>query len=187
MKKNKCVFLDRDGVLIKDVGYLKDPADIIVLPDVASSLKRLKNAGFVLIIITNQAGIAKGFFTEEDLKNVNNILLNIFKSDGLIIDDLYYCPHHKDGTVEHYTIACDCRKPNTGMVLKGVGKFNIDLKKSFMVGDKDSDMLLAKNSGIRSFYIKNEMYEHDNSVIPDFTVFNLKEAAEIILSINSAL
>ena len=181
MNKNKCVFLDRDGVLIKDVGYLKNPEDIIIMPNSVEALKILKAAGFLLIIVTNQAGIAKGFFNMDELRAVNNKLLKIYENNGIIIDDLYFCPHHENGTVEPYNIKCSCRKPETGMVLKGAEKFNIDADKSFMVGDKDSDILLAKNSGLKSFYIKNDMYEHDENIAPDFYVKDLKEAAEIII------
>lgn len=181
INKNKCVFLDRDGVLIKDVGYLKNPEDIIIMPNSIEALKILKTAGFLLIIVTNQAGIAKGFFNTDELRAVNNKLLKIYEDNGVIIDDLYFCPHHENGTVEPYNIKCTCRKPETGMVLKGAEKFNIDTGKSFMVGDKDSDILLAKNSGLKSFYIRNSMYEHDGNIAPDYYVNDLKEAAEIII------
>ncbi|MHB1697677.1 MAG: D-glycero-alpha-D-manno-heptose-1,7-bisphosphate 7-phosphatase [bacterium] len=181
MKKNKCVFLDRDGVLIRDVGYLKTPEDIIILPGTIEALKDLRSDGFLLIIVTNQAGIAKGFFTPYDLTAVNDRLLEIYKGRGIIIDDLYFCPHHENGVVEPYNIKCSCRKPETGMILKGVEKFNIDTDKSFMVGDKDSDILLAKNSGLKSFYISNSMYEHDDNIKPDFYAADLKEASDIIL------
>ena len=181
MNKNKCVFLDRDGVLIKDVGYLKNPEDIIIMTNSVEALKILKAAGFLLIIVTNQAGIAKGFFNMDDLAAVNNRLLKIYEDNGIIIDDLYFCPHHENGTVEPYNIKCSCRKPGTGMVLKGAEKFNIDADKSFMIGDKDSDIMLAKNSGLKSLYIRNFMYEHDENIVPDFYVNDLKEAAGIIM------
>jgi D-glycero-D-manno-heptose 1,7-bisphosphate phosphatase len=187
MNKNKCVFLDRDGVIIKDVGYLKYPEGIIIFQDVIESLKRLQEANFLLIIVTNQAGIAKGFFTEADLEAVHKKLNSIFIKEGVIIDGLYYCPHHKDGTLKPYSIECNCRKPNTGMVLKAKDKFNINLNKSFMIGDKDSDIELAINSGLKSFYIRNTMYEHNETIKPDFEVANLKEAVNIILSSFSEL
>jgi len=182
MNKNKCVFLDRDGVLIEDVGYLKNIEDIIIMPNSIEALRILKNKGFLLIIVTNQAGIAKGFFNMDDLTAVHARLLEIYKDAGILIDDLYFCPHHDKGTVEPYNICCSCRKPKTGMVLKGVEKFNIDTGMSFMVGDKDSDIMLAKNSGLKSFYIRNSMYEHDKNIVPDFYVDDLKKAAEIIIN-----
>ncbi|MGC8554717.1 MAG: D-glycero-alpha-D-manno-heptose-1,7-bisphosphate 7-phosphatase [Candidatus Acidulodesulfobacterium sp.] len=181
ISKNKCVFLDRDGVLIKDVGYLKNPEDIIILPGSLDALKDLKDAGYLLIIVTNQAGVAKGFFSVDDLAAVHDKLLKIYENNGIRIDDLYFCPHHDKGTIKPYNIKCSCRKPSAGMVLKGAAKFDIDTGRSFMVGDKDSDIMLAKNSGLKSFYIKNDMYEHDENIIPDFYVKDLKEAAEIIL------
>ena len=181
MNNNKCVFLDRDGVLIKDVGYLKNPKDIIILPGSLEALKALKTAGYLLIIVTNQAGVAKGFFSMDDLASVHDRLLQIYEDNEIRIDDLYFCPHHDKGTVEPYNIKCSCRKPSAGMVLKGVEKFDVDTGRSFMIGDKDSDIMLAKNSGLKSFYIRNDMYEHDDNIIPDFYVKDLKEAAEIIL------
>lgn len=180
---NKCVFLDRDGVLIKDVGYLKNPDGIILMPEAIEALIDLKKNGFLLIIVTNQAGVAKGFFTVNDLKNVNSRLLQIYKDNGVVIDDLYFCPHHENGTVEPYNIKCSCRKPDTGMITDGAGKFNIDAGVSFMVGDKDSDIMLAKNSGLKSFYIKNPMYEHDENIVPDFYVSSMREAANIIIKL----
>ncbi len=182
----KCVFLDRDGVLIKDVGYLKNPDDIILIPQTIEALKDLKKIGFLLIIVTNQAGIAKGFFTMDDLERVNKKLMKVYETSGIIIDDLYFCPHHENGSVEPYNIKCSCRKPDLGMVVKGVEKFDVDINKSFMVGDKDSDILLAKNSGLRSFYVENSMYEHDKNIIPDFYVSDLKEAAGIIIKLQEA-
>ena len=179
----KCVFLDRDGVLIKDVGYLKNPDDIILMPQTIEALKNLKKIGFLLIIVTNQAGVAKGFFTVDDLERVNKRLIKVYETNDITIDDLYFCPHHENGIVEPYNIKCSCRKPDLGMVVKGVEKFGIDINKSFMIGDKDSDILLAKNSGLRSFYIKNSMYEHNENIIPDFYVSDLKEASDIIIEV----
>jgi len=182
-EKNKCVFLDRDGVLIKDVSYLKNPDDIFILPGTIDALKYFKINGFLLIIVTNQAGIAKGFFNMDDLAAVNGRLLKIYESVGIAIDDLYFCPHHENGIVEPYNIKCACRKPNTEMIMNGVRKFGIDVGKSFMVGDKDSDIILAKNSGLSSFYVRNSMYEHDESIIPDFYVRDLKEVSQIIANL----
>ncbi len=184
-KKNKCVFLDRDGVLNKDIGYLKFPEQLIILPGVIEALKKLKEAGFLLIIVTNQSGIAKGFFYEDDLKKVHNALLEIFNKNNIYIDDIFYCPHHVEGTVEPYNISCDCRKPNTKMIKNSVIKYNIDLSKSYLVGDKDTDIQLAINAGLKSFCVKNDMYEYDKNVVPDYFVEDLAEAAEIIINISN--
>lgn len=183
----KCVFLDRDGVLIEDVGYLKNPDNIVLLPNTIAALKNLKKIGFLLIIVTNQAGVAKGFFTLNDLEKVHERLIGIYKDNGIEIDDLYFCPHHKDGAVKPYNIGCSCRKPDIGMITGGVEKFGIDIGKSFMVGDKDSDILLAKNSGLKSFYLRNTMYEHDKNIVPDFCVSDLKEAADIIIKLHESI
>ena len=184
-KKNKCIFLDRDGVLNKDIGYLKSPDQLIILQGVIKALKKLKEAGFLLIIVTNQSGIAKGFFYEDDLKKVHNALLAIFEKNNIYIDDVFYCPHHKDGTVEPYNISCDCRKPDTKMIKDGAIKYNIDLSKSYLVGDKDTDIQLAINAGLKSFCVENDIYEYDETIVPDYKVKNLSEAAEIIINLSS--
>ncbi len=185
-KKNKCIFLDRDGVINKDIGYLKSPDQLIILPGVIEALIKLKEAGFLLIIVTNQSGIAKGFFYEDDLIKVHEALLAIFKKNNVYIDDIFYCPHHKDGTVEPYNISCNCRKPDTKMIKNSVIKYNIDLRKSYLVGDKDTDIQLAINAGLKSFYVKNDMYEYDKNVVPDYIVGNLAEAAEIIIETSNS-
>jgi D-glycero-D-manno-heptose 1,7-bisphosphate phosphatase len=182
-KKNKCVFLDRDGVLNKDIGYLKSPDQLMIIPGVIEALKKLKEAGFLLIIVTNQSGIAKGFFYEDELKKVHEELLAIFKKNNIYINDIFYCPHHKDGTVEPYNILCDCRKPNTKMIKDAEIKYSIDLSKSYLIGDKDTDIQLAINAGLKSFYVKNDMYDYDKNVVPDYIVANLAEAAELIIKI----
>ena len=110
---NKAVFLDRDGVVNKEVSYLSNPDDFEFIQGSIEALKILKLKGYLLIIITNQAGIARGFFTEETLKEIHSKMIKILKQNDVIVDDIYYCPHHPK-----FTGKCDCRKPNPGMIFK---------------------------------------------------------------------
>ena len=161
----KAVFFDRDGTLCKDPGYLRQMEDFEVFPEV-SSLAGLKKRGFSLIGISNQSGIARGLVDEEFVKRVNTIFLDTYGFEGF-----YYCPHHPD---EH----CACRKPGPGLLLEARVDYNINLKESFVVGDKDADMLLARSVGATGILVRTgqeKVSEH-----ADFVVENLVEAVDLI-------
>jgi D-glycero-D-manno-heptose 1,7-bisphosphate phosphatase len=154
MNKNKACFLDRDGVLIKEVNYLSSPDQVHIFSETISALKLLKKINYKIIVITNQAGVARGYFSEENIAEVHAEINKQLAKYNLYIDAYYYCPHHPKGTVEGYNIDCDCRKPNPKLILQAVKDFNIDLEKSFMIGDKISDLLAAKNAGCRAALVK---------------------------------
>jgi D,D-heptose 1,7-bisphosphate phosphatase len=139
-------------------------------------LKILKKKDFLLIVITNQAGIARGFFTIDTLQAIHKKMTNILKENNVILDDIYYCPHHPD-----FTGSCDCRKPNPGMILKAQSKFNIDLSNSYMVGDTLNDIQTGKDAKCKTVlvltgYGKEEQTKIE-SIIPDMIFKNLKEFA----------
>jgi len=113
MEKNKAVFLDRDGVINEDFGYVHKIENFYIYDEVFPALKKLQDAGFKLIVITNQSGIGMGYYTEEDFKKVNEYMLKTLKERGINIDKVYYCPHHPEGTVPEYRMKCNCRKPGT--------------------------------------------------------------------------
>ncbi|MGL4982640.1 MAG: D-glycero-alpha-D-manno-heptose-1,7-bisphosphate 7-phosphatase [Treponemataceae bacterium] len=138
--KHKAIFLDRDGTINVDTGYLYKWEDFHFIDGVIKTLKKLKEKGFLLIILTNQSGIARGFFTEQDVQVLHN-KMNAFlqKNYNFQFDGIYYCPHHEQGTQKKYTIECNCRKPEKGMLLQALKDFDIDLSASIMIGDKDSD------------------------------------------------
>ena len=175
-EKNKAVFLDRDGVINKEVNYLSDPKDFEFIDGSIEALKILKQKGYLVIIITNQAGIARGLFTEETLKAIHHKMIRILKENNMELDDIYYCPHHPE-----FTGPCDCRKPEPGMILKAQIKHNIDLTNSYMVGDTLSDIETGKNANCKTAlvltgYGKEEQNKID-SLIPDMIFKNLKEFA----------
>ncbi|KKL50468.1 hypothetical protein LCGC14_2305210, partial [marine sediment metagenome] len=138
MKKqnsNKAIFLDRDGVINVEVGYLSNPDDFEIIQGSIEALKILHKKGFLLIVITNQAGIARGYYTEEILNTIHIKMESILKAHNVTLTDIYFCPHHPE-----FTGYCDCRKPNPGMILKAKDKYNIDLDTSYMVGDTLNDI-----------------------------------------------
>jgi D-glycero-D-manno-heptose 1,7-bisphosphate phosphatase len=150
MKKKKvlkpAVFFDRDGTLIHDVGYLSRLAQIRLFPQTAPALKSLREAGFYLFIVTNQSGAARGYFPVSMVHQAHRKLQMMLKSKGARIDAFFYCPHYPQGKVKSLSKVCDCRKPKPGMIRQALKRYPIDLKRSYVVGDKVDDVLLAKNA-----------------------------------------
>lgn len=153
------VFLDRDGVINADTGYVYKPEDLKLLPGVAQGMRRLKELGYQLYIITNQSGVARGMFTIEQVYAFHQRLKEELAKDGATFDDLFMCPHHPDGKIAAYAIACDCRKPATGLIEQAFKKHAIDRAKSFLVGDKDSDITCAENAHIRGIQMADTQYK----------------------------
>jgi D-glycero-D-manno-heptose 1,7-bisphosphate phosphatase len=133
MNRNKALFLDRDGTLIEDVGYIGDPDLVRLLPGVGSALLEFRRAGYLLIAISNQSGIGRGFISEEQYRQVHARILADLAQDGVTLAEAYYCPHHPNAQ-------CHCRKPNPHFLLQAAEMFNLDLHRSWMVGDKLSDV-----------------------------------------------
>jgi len=154
LQKNKACFLDRDGVLIEEKNYLSSPSDVIIFSEAIQALKILRKNGFKIIVITNQAGVAKGYYKEESIFDVHKGIDCQLAKAKLKIDKYYHCPHHLEGTVKKYSIACKCRKPAPGLILDAVKDFNIDLNKSFLIGDKISDIEAAQNVGCPAILVK---------------------------------
>ncbi len=150
MRKNKsrrpAVFLDRDGTIIADAEYLSQPSQIELFSKTPAALKLLRKAGFYLFVVSNQSGVARGFFPESMVRKVHQRLQQMLKAKGARIDAFFYCPHYKNGLVKAYSKLCDCRKPAIGMIRQAVRKYPIDLKRSYVVGDKMDDLLLARKA-----------------------------------------
>lgn len=176
IEKKKAIFLDRDGVINKEVGYLSNPDDFEFIEGSIEALKILKQKGYLLIVITNQAAIARGYITEKILEIIHEMMSRRLKQKGVELDDIYYCPHHPD-----FTDPCDCRKPNPGMILKAELKHNIDLANSYMVGDTLNDVQTGKTAKCKTVlvltgYGKKEQNDI-SQIIPDMIFKNLKEFA----------
>lgn len=179
----KAIFIDKDGTLIPNIPYNVNPEKISIDKETIEGLRLLKEEGFLLIVISNQSGIAKGYFEEKDLEQVWNKISALLQLHNLNFDAFYYCPHEPNGTVERYAIQCDCRKPLPGMILKAASELNIDLTQSWMIGDILNDMEAGKRAGCSTILIDkgNETEWRLNEIrTPDFIAGNfLKAAAHI--------
>ncbi|HXU38779.1 MAG TPA: HAD family hydrolase [Blastocatellia bacterium] len=146
----RAFFIDRDGTLNEDIGYVSTPDELVLYPWAAEAVRLVNESGFKAIVITNQSGIARGMYSEQTLRAIHERLIAELARDGARIDAVYYCPHHPEIGAADYRKACDCRKPRTGMLDEAASEHNIDLTRSFVIGDKSSDILLAENAGAQS-------------------------------------
>ena len=158
--KQKAVFLDRDGVINKYVGFLTNIDQFELNDGVTEAIKKINSKGYLAIVVTNQPVIARGEVTFDELEEIHNKMETLLGLDGAYLDAVYYCPHHPhkgyEGEVPELKIECECRKPRPGMLLQAAKDFNIDLSKSWMVGDGENDILAGMNAGCRTGYIKRE-------------------------------
>jgi D-alpha,beta-D-heptose 1,7-bisphosphate phosphatase (EC 3.1.3.-) len=146
---NKAVFLDRDGTINIEKNYLYKVEDFVFIRGTVEAIKIFHNLGYIVIVITNQAGVARGYYTESDVKELHNYIDAELIKNGTYVDAYYYCPHHPEGIAVEYAVECECRKPNTGMIEQAVKDFNINLKESFIIGDKEIDIQTGKNAGMK--------------------------------------
>ena len=186
--KRRAVFIDSDGTISEEVGYINHPSRFRVFPFSAAAVKLLNQSGWLAIVITNQAGVARGYFSEEMIQTVHDRLQRDLESDGARLDAIYYCAHHPSVGQPPYRLDCDCRKPKPGLITRAVEKFDIDPASSWMVGDRYSDIELARNAGIRSAFVLSGYgrgeWEYQRSIWelqPDIVSENLLEAVKEIL------
>lgn len=157
----KAFYLDRDGVINHDFGYVGSKARFEFIDGVFEACRLIMNQGFQIVIVTNQAGIARGYYDEEQFNKLNDWMLMQFKLHNIVITEVYHCPHHPDGIVEQYRQDCECRKPKPGMILKAANKHHINLSESVMVGDKNSDLEAGRRAGIGTLVGIESRYELD--------------------------
>ena len=148
------VFLDRDGTLIEEVGYLSHLDRIALYPWSIESVKLLNRAGFKVVVVTNQAGVARGLFDEDFIDEAHRFLDQKFGDGGAMFDKFYYCPHHPEASVEAYRCECDCRKPKAGMLWKAAQELQLELSHSFVIGDRLSDLRLGPAVGAKSVLVR---------------------------------
>lgn len=149
----KVVFLDRDGTINIEKSYLHKWEDFEFEKNAIEGLKKLKNLGYEFIVVTNQSGIGRGYYTEEDLISLNNQMVKKLKEYDIEILECFYCPHHPEKGIEKYKVQCNCRKPNPGMLLEGIKKYNVDINNSYMIGDKKGDLEAGKKAGLKSILV----------------------------------
>lgn len=147
--KRPAAFLDRDGVLNIDRGYIYKPDDLEMIPGAATAVRLLNEAAYSVFVVTNQSGVARGYYSEAAIGEIHVRLQGILNSEGAHIDAFYYCPHHPDGTVKSLAIECRCRKPGPGMLEQAAREWPIDLSRSFLIGDRDLDLAAAAAFNIR--------------------------------------
>ncbi len=149
----RAVFLDRDGVLNVDNGYVSQVDDFEFIEGVIEACKKLKDKGYLLVVITNQSGIARGYFSEEQFHTLTEWMDWSLADRGVDLDGIYYCPHHAEKGVGEYKVDCDCRKPKPGMLLSAIEELNIDVSNSILVGDKVSDLQAGIAAGVKTNYL----------------------------------
>ncbi|MGC8761831.1 MAG: D-glycero-alpha-D-manno-heptose-1,7-bisphosphate 7-phosphatase [Bryobacteraceae bacterium] len=142
-----CIFFDRDGTLIEERNYLSDPDQVVLIPGAAEAVRLARGAGYLTVVLTNQSGVGRGYFTLEDVERVNARMLELLLREGAEIDGIYVCPHAPEE-------GCGCRKPRTGLVERAARELGIDVGASWMVGDKAADLELARNAGMRGVLVQ---------------------------------
>ena len=178
----RAVFLDRDGTIIEDLEYCVDVERLHPLPGAVRALRKLQEVGYLLIVATNQSGVARGLFKEEELREFHRVMLDIFHRQGVRFSDIIYCPHYAKGEVAApYAVPCDCRKPAPGMLLRAAEEHGIDLKLSWMVGDRAEDIGAGCAAGCRTIRVLTGPETPEGDILPDFTAADISAAAEIIL------
>ena len=178
---HKAVFLDRDDTVLNDPGYLSDPAGVELLPGVDQAIIDLRNAGYKIVLVTNQSGIARGMFDEAMLEKIHSELRRQLVNRGAILDAIFYCPFHPEGKVEKYAKESDLRKPGPGMLHQAAEQLNIDLSQSWMVGDSERDVEAGKRAGCEKTVLLTGTDDTDKKSQADFIVKDLLAASRIIL------
>jgi D-glycero-D-manno-heptose 1,7-bisphosphate phosphatase len=180
------IFLDKDGTLVENVPYNVDPALVQFTPGAIAGLQLLSRAGYPLFVVTNQSGLARGYFSEADLQGVEQHLRDQLAQADIPLQGIYACPHHPDGVVAAYRRACDCRKPQPGLLYQAAVDHGIDLTHSWMIGDILHDIEAGRAAGCRTILIDNgneTEWQLTCSRLPHHSVSNLWEAAQIILAV----
>jgi D-glycero-D-manno-heptose 1,7-bisphosphate phosphatase len=182
------IFLDRDGTVTDEVGYINHVSRARIYPYAPEAVRMLKSTGLPVIIVTNQSGVGRGYFTEELVRQVHRKVEETLQAAGTSVDAYYYCPHHPSGVIESYRRQCSCRKPGTGMPDEAAERFGIDLAASYVVGDTYRDVQMGFNIGARTVLLMTgygrgeyEYRRNDWPRMPDLIAENLLEAAKLIL------
>jgi D-glycero-D-manno-heptose 1,7-bisphosphate phosphatase len=187
-KTRRAVFIDRDGTISEEVGYVNHVSRYRVFPFAAEAVRLLNEAGWLAVLVTNQAGVARGYFREDLIGEVHALLAAELERGGARLDAVYYCPHHPSVGEPPYRFDCDCRKPRPGLIRRAADELGLDLAVSWMVGDRYSDVELARNAGVRAAFVltgygRGEL-EHQSQLWPrrpDLVAENLLEAVREII------
>lgn len=171
--KTRAVFLDRDGTLIEDIGYLHQPEEVAWKEGAIEALRRLQSAGYTLVIITNQSGIGRGLYGEDDMHGVHAHMKRMLAQEGVAVSGIYHCPHHPDDT-------CECRKPEPGMLLQAARDLKLDLAESWLIGNACSDIAAGQGAGVRTILVYGT---EECAPAPTYSEQSIAEAADRILAL----
>jgi D-glycero-D-manno-heptose 1,7-bisphosphate phosphatase len=179
--------MDRDGTISEEIGYVNHPSRYRVFPYAAEAVRLLNEAGWLAVLVTNQAGVARGYFTEEMIGSVHHILRGELERGGARLDAIYYCAHHPSVGQPPYRLDCECRKPRPGLIRRAAQELDIDLAQSWMIGDRHSDIELARNAGVSAAFVLSgygrgewEFQRDSWSTEPDLVAEDLLEAVRKI-------
>jgi D-glycero-D-manno-heptose 1,7-bisphosphate phosphatase len=151
--KRPALFMDRDGTISEEVGYVNHPSRFRLFPYTAAAIKLLNDSGWLAIVVTNQAGVARGYFSEDIIVQIHDQVRQDLQNSAAHVDAIYYCAHHPSVGEPPYRLDCDCRKPKTGLIDRAAADFEIDLERSWMVGDRYGDVELARNARLHSAFV----------------------------------
>ncbi|MDT8317981.1 MAG: HAD family hydrolase [bacterium] len=187
MNKEIAVFIDRDGTISEEIGYVNHPDRYSLLPGSAEAIKLINDMGLKAVVVTNQAGVARGYFPEWMIKKVHDRLEELLEENGARLDAIYYCPHHPTAGEAPYRADCDCRKPRTGMIDAAAMDMNIDVNNSYMIGDKITDVEFGHRVGAKGIFVKTgygkgelELFGHTWTTRPDYIAEDLLDAVQWI-------
>ena len=185
-RSRRAVFLDRDGTLNVDREYVGTPEDVELVANAAEGARMLAGAGFVLVVVSNQSGIARGFFTEREADAVDQRLAELLAAKGVTIAASYRCPHLPDSALPEFAIACDCRKPLPGLILRAAADLSLDLKRSWAIGDRARDVAAGAAAGCRTIAVDpappKPAPEDFGACQPDFRARDLVDAARLVIA-----
>lgn len=176
--KRPAIFLDRDGVLNEEKSYICSIDDLVIFPYAEKCVRKIKDKGYYAIVITNQSGVARGIFTEEQLKGMNQYL-----KQQIGVDAVYYCPHHPEGIIRQYRRSCYCRKPQTGLLEQACLDYNIDMEHSYLIGDRAGDIITGQRMGISTVLLESGygLERLEQLVRPDYVFKDLRDAVNNLL------
>lgn len=186
--KRPAIFIDRDGTINEQMGYVNHLSRFHILPGVPEAIRLLNENDYLVIVVTNQSGIARGYFPLTLLEEIHASMQETLKKDGAVIDAIFFCPHYPRSKLKEYAIECDCRKPKTGMIKQAMKRFDIDLENSYMIGDHFTDLEFASNSGLKSIMVKTgyglgevDFILPDFSCKPEFIAEDMLDAVKWVL------
>ena len=182
-KKEKAVFLDRDGVINEERGYVHTPEQFVLIPRVIDAIRRLRSGGFKVVVVTNQSGVARGFFDIAAVDRLHRHLQSVLAAEGEQVDGIYYCPHHREGTVTEYAVDCDCRKPMPGLLLRAANELCVDLGVSYLIGDKLSDIQAGRRAGVKKTFLvrTGHSLSAEETSYADYVAHDTYEAVSVLL------